>query len=279
MTRKMKPMIALVLLAGVGGAGLATFGLSEGTPSTAQQQELPPRAPKRSGRVDVLGDPLPPDALLRLGSTRLRHPGSATSVVYVGDLLASSGRDGLIRFWNRATGKETRHLRGAEGQLSALAYSPGRNLFAAVGPDGGVYLWDAATGNEVQRFKGASSSPIQPAFSPDGNILAVGDKGGVRIWEVKSGKQLRMLDVPGYVLAVNFAPDGRSLAASGSDQRVRIWETDGGKLLHQLVVDTSFPAENGRRSATFWGYGVNSLTFSKVCRALSTSWKWLLATN
>ena len=168
-----------------------------GRPKTVPQQKPPPNAGKQPERVDALGDPLPPGALLRMGSTRLRHPGSATSVVYVGDLLASSGRDGVIRFWDRATGKVTRSSAGPTGQLYALAYSPDRNLLAAVGPSGDVYLWDAATGKEVQRFKGAGSSPIPPAFSPGGNMLAVGDKAGVRIWDVESGKQLRMLDVPG----------------------------------------------------------------------------------
>jgi WD40 repeat protein len=267
----MKPIIALVLLAGSDAACLAAFGPSAGPPSTVQQPKPAPRAAAQSGRIDVLGDSLPPDALLRLGSTRLRHPGSATSAVYVGDLVASSGRDGLIRFWDRSTGKETRHFRGAEGPLHAIAYSPDQNLLAAVGPDGDVYLWDAVTGNDVQRFKRASSSPIQPAFSPDGSILAVGDQAGVHIWDVKSGKHLRMLDVPGYVLAVSFALNGRSLAASCSDQKVRIWETASGKLLDQLIVDTSFPAENGRRPAAFEGYFVSSLTFSKDSRFLLTS--------
>jgi WD40 repeat protein len=267
----MKPMIALIMLAGAGAACLAAFGPSEGPPGTVQQPKLALSTAMQSGRIDVLGDPLPPDALLRLGSTRLRHPGSATSAVYVGDLLASSGRDGFIRFWDRGTGKETRHFRGAEGPLYAIVYSPDPNVLAAVGPDGDVYLWDAVTGNEVQRFKGASGSPVQPAFSPDGSILAVGDQGGVHIWEVKSGTHLRMLDVPGYVLGLSFAANGRSLAASGSDQKVRIWETDNGKLLHQLIVDTKFPAENGRRSATFEGHFVDSLTFSKDSKFLLTS--------
>ena len=80
-----------------------------------------------------------------------------------------------------------------------------------------------------------------------------------------------MLDVPGYVLAVSFAPDGRSLAASGSDQQVRIWETESGNLIHQLAVDTSFSAENGRRSATFAGDFVSSLTFSNDGKFLLTS--------
>ncbi len=259
------------LLAMGGGQAPVKPGVGPVAAAPAQEQSLPPRSRKPSERVDGFGDPLPPDALLRLGSTQLRHPGSATSVVYVGDLLVSSGRDGLIRFWDRVTGKELRHFRGAEGQLFALACSPDRNLLAGVGPDGDVCLWDAATGNELQRFKGVSSSPIQPTFSSDGNMVAIGDKAGVRIWDVKNGKSSRMLDVPGYVLAVNFAPDGRSLAASASDQTVRIWATDSGKLLHQLVVDTSFPAENGRRPTTFRGVFVNSLTFSRDSKSLLTS--------
>ncbi len=230
---KLKIATALLLTVGLmTGAGvLARQTLLSGA-ADVQQSERPrpdgralnqPIADEgKKPRTDLRGDPLPPGALVRLGSTRLRHPGTATSVVYVGDLLASSGRDGAIMFWDAATGKLARQFRGAEGPVFGLAFAADRNLLAAEGPSGDVYVWDAATGKEVQRFRGSGNSlHIQPAFSPGGSTLAVADKAGVRIWDVKTGMELRMLAVPGFTAAVSFASDGRTLAASGSDQKVR----------------------------------------------------------
>lgn len=66
---------------------------------TAENGQRVPQAPApASRRVDVLGDPLPPGALARLGTTRLRHECFAFAFSPDGKQLASAGRDALVRF-------------------------------------------------------------------------------------------------------------------------------------------------------------------------------------
>jgi WD40 repeat protein len=62
-----------------------------------------PPVPKR----DRLGDPLPPGAVLRLGTTRLRHLERVTSLSFTpdGTALVSTDRE-AVRVWEVATGKE-----------------------------------------------------------------------------------------------------------------------------------------------------------------------------
>src|SRR5262249_60031490 len=63
-------------------------------------------------RPDVSGAPLPDGAAQRLGTTRFRHDATAIASSPDGKLLASGGRDNVIRLFDAATGKEIRRLTG-----------------------------------------------------------------------------------------------------------------------------------------------------------------------
>src|SRR5437868_1355385 len=97
------------------------------------------------GRTDAQGDPLPADALLRLGSARLQHGGPVVALAFAADgkTLASVGRDHTIRLWEANTG---RPLRTLKHRADTIAISPDGRTLAAVGLDGRLQFWDAVTG-------------------------------------------------------------------------------------------------------------------------------------
>src|SRR5438105_4833177 len=72
---------------------------------------LPLAAQEKTGpaaRLDSAGEPLPPGAIARLGTTRFRHQSLVSFVGYSGDgntLITLSGENSL-RFWDAKTGKE-----------------------------------------------------------------------------------------------------------------------------------------------------------------------------
>src|SRR5207244_85899 len=82
----------LIVLAGFGG-------LAARQPE-AKQKEQP-------GRVDRHGDPLPAEAVARLGAARFRHDGDAALLAYSkdGNKLIGFTASGII-VWEAATGKE-----------------------------------------------------------------------------------------------------------------------------------------------------------------------------
>jgi WD40 repeat protein len=154
----------------------------------------------RSARTDVHGDPLPPGAIDRLGTVRLRH---------------------IVRDFSGA---------------ACLAFSPdGKTLVS--GGDVGALVWDVATGKELAWFN--DRSPATAAhFSPDGKTLITADNGGaIRHWEVGTGKALRQR-MPAAATRFNgreafFSADGRVLGVWGHSGEVILWEVDTGKQILQ----------------------------------------------
>jgi RNA polymerase sigma factor (sigma-70 family) len=231
------------------GLALAALGLNrESRPAAAH--EPPPAAAARTDpaseevRTDRFGDPLPPGALARFGSTRFRHGGNVRGLVYYpdGKRLASAGQDNTLRVWDAATGKELLRMRPFEGEAArhvwvlAVARSPdGRFLVSTVGNGpGAVVLWDAATGREVRRFRSDSTKSESILFTPDGRSVVVGDSDGkVECFDVESGKAVREFtgDV-GWVRALALARDGKTLAVAG--EGLKLFDLSSGQFLREI---------------------------------------------
>src|SRR5437868_5821067 len=113
-----------------------------GRPQAEETSREPGPAP-----VDRYGDPLPPGALARFGTTRLQHGKRVSALAYSPDgrTLASGADDGTVRLWESATGRERACCRGSEGTVHCLAFAPDGQALAA-GDDTALRLWDAATG-------------------------------------------------------------------------------------------------------------------------------------
>ena len=70
-------------------------------------------------------------------------------------------------------------------------------------------------------------------YSPDGTRLAVATSIGVWLYDTSTDAELNLLsEVPDYVEAIAFSPDGSTLASSGYSPNhiIRLWNIDTGEL-------------------------------------------------
>jgi WD40 repeat protein/tRNA A-37 threonylcarbamoyl transferase component Bud32 len=132
-----------------------------------------------------------------------------------------------------------------EGMLSYLEESQEDMVLSDTLGD--VSLHDAVTGAVKARLKDLPGKLTELTFSPDGKILACASAGGpaefsggrvefqtrpgqLRLWDVAAGRQRAVVEYPGGVWAVAFAPNSRTLAvAVGPFGEIRICDAATGK--------------------------------------------------
>ncbi|MBM4069542.1 MAG: hypothetical protein FJ271_11420 [Planctomycetes bacterium] len=209
-----------------------------------------PEADKQKARVDRFGDALPPGAIARLGSVRLRNGYRLFSVAASADgKIVTCGTQELfsqepaIRVWDVATTKEVKSIElGRKGAMvTASAFSPDGSTLA-VGNSGhqvtSVSLFELRTGKLLKNCRGHVQAVTAVAFSPDGKSLASAsyDK-SVRVWDASSGKEtLRCSGHAAPVHAVAFSPDGKTLASGSEDKTIRLWDGATGKVQRQWTA-------------------------------------------
>lgn len=246
--------IIAVIVTITGVAGTTAFWASA-SPADGPGDPIPPPAARPGEqpgpRVDRFGDPLPDEAVARIGTTRFRHGGGIHSISFApdGKRLLSFGADG-VRVWDAATGREHRHLASAPGTRFLWAgFSPdGRWVGTTEMADTGVLnagpftIWGLATGKKVKQLGNAVYYPV--CFAPDGGLIAAARFDGVvEMWDVPTGKQLaswRAHESQPRAPVIAFTEDGKMLMTAGADQTVCFWEPATGKKLRSIdgIVNT-----------------------------------------
>lgn len=262
----------LALLA-TGVIGVGVLGLPRSAPPKGPPAK--DATPKPVERVDRLGDPLPDAALLRLGTSRFRHPGSATALALAPDekTVLTLGYEGLFA-WDTATGKDRwstrghrdldRDLNGHVGETPLVILPDSRQAVMPVdGP--AFHVWDLSTGKSELRRVGDPAAPPAETFrsvtvSKDGEMLAFGGPQGVVLCDLDGKVSARIGNTPTGPRNPNqdrllawqdwsyprFAPDGKSLsvATSDSETEVRLCKLDGTEIrriaLSMRYLDSAF---------------------------------------
>jgi hypothetical protein len=177
-------------------------------------------------------------------------------------LAVSHPYTGLV-IWDLAAGRNVGPLgtpNHSEGMT--IAFAPdGKHLLTVNWANGRygascpVTLWDANRRERVRSLDEDVNDTLflAAAFAPDGKTLALaggysrrGVNAGLHFWDVASGDELRRLDgvIPADpnrksgaspVLALSYAPDGRTLALF-ADGKVLLIETATYKVRAQMIV-------------------------------------------
>ncbi len=229
--------------------------------ASAQTRQLDQTDGPSSEQVDLLGDPLPPGARLRLGTQRFRHPSSAIELALSPDekTVVTIGRRMLVA-WDTETGLERWRTDGREPGLDVASTSYGVRAAAFNGDSvlltpGGpnlVRIWNVNTGESETRYvkiepgPAANRSPLihRPGsiksvdVASEGDLLAAGNEHGLVVVDAEGKVLLEIPNRPGSPLGINDA--NRDRLTFGGDYSLGVFSPDGTKI---GVVISDSPTE------------------------------------
>ncbi len=155
-----------------------------------------------------------------------------------GRLAATSGEDGVVRFWWASSGEPAGSPLQHPLPVNALAFSPDGKTLATGCVDSYGRLWDVETGSQVGPNFHHEASVLGVAFSPDGKTLLTGSTDETaRLWNARTGEPIgRAMKHQGFIDAVAFSPDGKAVLTASWDRSARLWDATTGEPIGQPML-------------------------------------------
>ncbi|GHO86834.1 serine/threonine-protein kinase [Dictyobacter formicarum] len=158
-----------------------------------------------------------------------------------GHMIASAGEDNCVRIWEPGRVHQKRSflsslffpapsqriLRGYNGNVLALAWSPNNRYLATASSDYRVRI-DGALSNYPVATLRIDNSTLKNAlaWSPSGQHLAIGGNDKlVHLWNIAAKKETYSYHGhSGYVQSIVWSPDGSRIASAGVDRTIQVWQ-------------------------------------------------------
>lgn len=176
--------------------------------------------------------------------------GTVTALAWspTGSLLAVGRTSGPLQLWSgSAHPRPLRRLRGLDGAVQGVAFSPDGGLVAAVDVQhpsgtapstGRLAVWHTETGAVATTPLSLSQPGVSVGFSPNGRRLAVGRAdGAVLVVDAATGRVERVLHpLGGQNVSLAFSPDGTLLTGSWAGIVERWNPTTVARIGHPVLV-------------------------------------------
>ncbi len=155
-------------------------------------------------------------------------------------VVAQQGSDQSVRVFHTGSGRQAGQLRGHDGVLDAVAFSPGGAYVATGGQDGTARIWQAATGTQVAVLRGHRAAVTGVLFTRDGrSVVTTSLDGTIGLWAWSTPPPQRLAGA-----AAGISADGDYTVTARSGE-ARVWRSAGGAVVARLRIPRGQPDQLG----------------------------------
>jgi WD40 repeat protein len=154
--------------------------------------------------------------------------------------LAAAGKDGAIKIWTPADGKQLFNLTGHSGAVTDVAFNaapaPANQLLASSGADGTVRFWNPTNGQPAGVVL-AHAGPVNGVVIHPNNTAAysAGADGLLKFWQLPIAPARALTPHTDAVTFLTLSPDGNQVITASADKTVRFSTFADGKQVRQLT--------------------------------------------
>ena len=165
------------------------------------------------------------------------HRDAVQAVAASKDFVATAAYDRTIVLHDRKTGRPVRTLKGHNGAVYDLAFSPDGSLLLSGSGDETVKVWSAATGERQDTMSQPEGEVYAVAFSPDGrHAYAASADNRVRKWRIDSRGRaaINPLEVARFAHegpVTAMAVTASHVVTASADRTVKAWDAETMALL------------------------------------------------
>gem|GEM_PF-2300322 len=118
-------------------------------------------------------------------------------------------------------------LRGHNGTVHCVKFSPDGSMVASSSSDRTIKLWNVETGDLIRTLTGHKQYVACISFSPDGQTLAsCSSDSTIKFWNVNTGVEIFTIKNDSYKLrSLDYHPDGNILAYN-IDNIIKLWDVN-----------------------------------------------------
>jgi WD40 repeat protein len=165
------------------------------------------------------------------------EPVQAVAVTPDGRGVVSGGADGMLCYWDLATGQVHHSRARHDWHVRAVAVTPDGRRALSGWSDGTLRVYDLATGRPKRILTAHGVGAV--AATPDGrSAISDAEDKTLRVWDLATGEIKRVLrGHTDWMSAVAVTHDARLVVSTAYDRTLRIWDLETGASLAVIFLD------------------------------------------
>ncbi|PRT54432.1 Target of rapamycin complex subunit LST8 [Wickerhamiella sorbophila] len=161
-------------------------------------------------------------------------------------ILASSGYDQTVKFWEALSGVCSRTIQHQDGQVNRMVITPDKKYLACAGART-VRLYDIKSNNPnpTVTFEGHTNNVTALAVQAESKwMVTASEDGTVKVWDMRAATVQRNYRHKTPVNDVVIHPNQGEVISCDQEGNVRIWDLGENICTHHLIPEEDVPVRS-----------------------------------